>query len=673
LHFFLVAIKLALIVVAMVWLRPSDEYVRSSQVSYLDAPRLAFTGHFQADVSTVNNDVRYYDVTTFQDSYQDLTTTGDGGGWNPVGTGIFRMMECRITGGQLGNHAITTPAQDPVIGMALENADDHVFGKLVDLDPQQQMVSQIWGMQLRLDGGAEKALFSGKFLPVAFTNLWKRQQTSVFMDQTLGAVYQSVLHDVVWKGAPQSKLLDALRAASANGLLAINFNVYGYGRDPVIPRYTIGRVAGVIGPYIPDEPRHFVIGRQMVAAAVQNPTAPANGVYSFQCKLHEDRKILTADFGNCLQIVNAEGGFVDNGPIVMAVLKADTSTLLKSVTAAQVAILGNVNYQQAGWYAHTAGVQDFDYSKDAWCAAHIASHPLLLLSPQPNGSYKVLVQESLGGLYVRSDAFVSRLQPGQTGAIDLYASRYGKRLQTTITFSENLGAMGGTGAGDEPLDPPVATPDIAVPQKGIVYHDHLPTDAHGKASLQFKVDFGTTPNPRGYIDGQLYGIGYQLATQPKETLAGFWNFISVLAFSPFTAPTTPTWYADIQSILTQYGNLYPIMGKHLVDLGDYASVVAHLKILRLAFSLPVEDPNHMPVTRDLSDPRRAMILHWIDNPGADGLPLKGTPVVSEAAATHAPLQAAAAPVALDLAPLQTRGKSEVMLQYQARIDAREHP
>ena len=138
--------------------------------------------------------------------------------------------------------------------------------------------------------------------------------------------------------------------------------------------------------------------------------------------------------------------------------------------------------------------------------------------------------------------------------------------------------------------------------------------------------FSKNPNPRGYVDGQLYGIAYQLTTQPAQTIASFWNFISVLAFSPFQAPASPTWYADIQPILTQYGNLYPIMSKHLVDLGDYDSVVSHLKILKLAFSLPVEDPNHMPVTRDLSDAKRDMILHWMDSPGADGLPLKGAPV-----------------------------------------------
>jgi hypothetical protein len=638
-------------------------------VSYLDVPRIVFTGHFQADISTINNDVRYYDNAAFRKQYQQLSTTGDDGGWNPEGTGIFRLMGCRITGAALGNQQITRAAQDPVIGMALENADDRVFGKLVDLDPQQQMVSQIWGMQLRLDDGRESALFQGSFVPVGFTNLFKRQQTRVFLDQTLGAVYQSVLRDVVWQGRSHSKVLDALYAASEQGLLAINFNLYGYGRDPAISRYTLGSVAGVIGPYARGEPRHFVVGRQMVAAVTPNPTVPLHGVYSFQCKVHEDRRVVSADFGNCLPIIDAQGGFVDVGPLAMAVLKTGTDTVLSTVTADQVAVLGNVNYLQAGWYAQTAGVQDFDYAADPWCVANIHDRPLLLLSAQPENPYKVVVQESLGGLYVRSDAFVCRLEPHEIGAIELYASRYGKRLKGTVAFSPTTGAMGG-GAGDQPLDPPVKTPIIAIPADAISYPAELPCDEHGKATLKFTVDLAKDPTPRGYIEGQLYGIGYQLTAQPPDAIGNFWNFISVLAFSPFKAPASPTWYANIQPILLQYGNLYPIMSRHLVDLGDYDSVVRHLNILRLAFSLPIEDPNHMPVTRDLSNAKRAMILHWIDSPGADGLPLKGAPVVL---AARAPAQAAPDPIPLQLDPLQTRGKVEVILRHQARVIAKERP
>jgi hypothetical protein len=634
-------------------------------MSYLDLPRLCFSGQFQVDISTINNVVRYYDNAAFKPQYQELNADGDDGGWNPDGTGIFRLVGCRITGARLGDRRIATRDDDAVIGMALESADDRVFGKLVDLDPQQQMVSQIWGMSLRLTDGTEPRLFSGDYVPAAFTNLWQRQQEAAPHDQVLAAVYQSVLKNVVWSGQSPSAVLDALREACADGLLSIDMNVYGYGRDPASPRYTVGRVNGTIGPQRAGEPRHFVMGRQMVAATpAGNPWQPTTGVAWFQCKVDEARRTVAADFGNCLEIETAEGDLVNQGKLFLAVLKTDTGTLPATVAADDVAILGAVNYLEDGWYAQTAGVQDFAYD-DPWIVANIAQRPLLLLTPLAGNSYTVLVPESLGGLYVRADDFVCRLDPGgKPGKVELYASRYGKPLQGSISFFPNMGVIGVTGGGGPP---DVKIPAAGPPPDGVAYPDSLPTDANGKATLSLKAIPLDPPMPRGYIDGQLYGIGYELAGQPAGTVVNPWNYISILVFSPFEAPAEPTWHADIQPILTQYGNLYPIMSRHLVRLDCYDSVVKNLRILRLAFGLPPENPNHMPVTRDLSAAKRAMILKWLDNP------LKGEPVTAaaaETAGTPRPL-ATIEPIAMDLHPLQTRGKTAVLLEYQARHLAKE--
>ena len=630
-------------------------------MSYLDVPRLAFAGFFQADVSTINNGVGNFDNAAFKPEFQQL---GFDGSWNPEGTAIFRLVECTITGAHLGNQQIVDPAQDAVIGMALENADERVFGKLVDLDPQQQMVSQIWGMRLRLTDGVERALFAGDYAPAGFTNLWHRQQRGVRGDQLLAAVYQSVLCNVVWQGRSSSKVLDALQRASEDDALSINMNVYGFGRDPKIPRYTMGRVAGAIGPYRTGEPKHFVFGRQMVAALDLNTLAVPNGVNTFQCQVHAEQKTVTADLGNSLQIVDADGGLADIGTLVLAVSKAPVDTVLDSVGPDQVAVLGNVNYRQPGWYKSTAGVQDFDYSADPWSVAHIGERPLLLLSPQPGNTFKVLVQELLGGLYVRADDFVYRLDPDATGEVDLYASQFGAPLAAEIVLSADTGAMGGSGGPDPP--PGVPIPDIATPADGIGYLGSIKSGAQGKAVLAVTAARLVPPRPRGYIAGQLYGIGYQLAQQPAQTIGNFWNFISVFVYSPTNAPPQPTWFADIQPILQQYGNLYPIMSKHLVRLGDYESVVEHLNVLELAFSLPISDPNHMPVTRDLSGGDRAMILKWMTAPGADGLPLKGQPLPAAARAAAPQPAATVPPVAVDLEPQLRRGKTGVIAEFAAR-------
>src|SRR5258708_24293184 len=109
------------------------------------------------------------------------------------------------------------------------------------------------------------------------------------------------------------------------------------------------------------------------------------------------------------------------------------------------------------------------------------------------------------------------------------------------------------------------------------------------------------------------------------------------------------------------------MGKYVVNLGDYASVCSQLKVLKLAFSLPVNDPNYMPVSRDLGGDDRQTILRWLDTQGPDGLPMLGRPpegdqrVDAEMAAVSQQLPE------LDLLPLQSSGKTAGILRYEQRM------
>jgi len=633
-------------------------------MSQLDSPRLHFAGYFQADVSTVNNDVRYYDVQAFRPEYQQLSLSGGGGAWNPEGTGVFRLVNCEVTGAVLDGGLLFTQGEDPVIGMSIQNADGRAPGKIVDLDPQQQMVSTIWGMGVRLTNGLHPALFAGDYAPAAFTNLWMRQQTGVLMDQKMAACYGSVLSNVRWDGHADSRVLAALARAGSSGQLSIQLNVYGYGRDPSIPRYTLGHVTGTIGPHRAGEPQQFAIGRQLAPQGTANPMVPSGGVYYFTCKVDPARKRVTADFGNCLPIVDANRGLQDIGALVLGVLRRNPTEQLASIAMSEVVVLGPVAYRQTGWYRQTAGIQDFPYAAIDGAAALIDDHALVLVRPNAAGEFDVLVQETLGGLYVRADDCVVRLDPGKSAGVALYASRYGHPLPgAAVVTSVNTGFMGGTGAGNQPLHPPVKTPQIGTPADAITYPASLTTDATGVATLAIAAGPSGPGNPRGYIDGQLYGIGYQLGDPAAQTPTNQWDFISVLAFSPTDVPAQPTWCGQIEPIFQQYGNLYPIMSKHLVDLGNYDSVVEHRRILRLAFSLPRADPNHMPVTRDLSDAKRDMILDWLDGPPGGGPPVKGTPV---ARAAVAPAAAAPTGPSVALEPLQTGGKTAVILEHQAR-------
>ncbi|HYV09301.1 MAG TPA: hypothetical protein VE980_00110, partial [Pyrinomonadaceae bacterium] len=409
-------------------------------MSYLDSPRIHFRGWFQADVSTINNDVRFFQNDSFVPDYQQLDTNGS---WNPRGTAVFRILDCSVTGGFLDGRALTTSQDDPVIGQTLQNAVDRAPGKLVDLDPQQQMVSMIFGMQVRVDGPHAEALFQGNFDPAPFTNLWKRQQHGPKTDQQLCAYYQSVLDKVVWAENLESTLLNTLKSTTQDDMLSINFNVYGFGRDPSQPRYTMGHLVGTIGPYLSGEPKQFVLGRQMITFAPNWPV-PDTNVNSLQAKLADDGNSLTADFGNTFPIIDSSGAPTDLGPVQLGVLRTNPQDHITTVESSELVLLGEVPYLSETWYTQTAGVQTFDLTANSEAQQLLAGNPLVLVTPTPGSpppsTYNVLMQESIDGVYVRADSFVFRLNPGQTQQVQFYATRFGKPLaSSTIDLSPSEG------------------------------------------------------------------------------------------------------------------------------------------------------------------------------------------------------------------------------------------
>ncbi len=636
-------------------------------MSYLDSPRFHFTGWFQADVSTINNDVRFFQNSSFVPEYQQLEQNAS---WNPEGTGVYRILDCSVTGAYLDGHQLTTAKDDSIIGMTLQNAANRAPGKLVDLDPQQQMVSQIWGMQVRVVDAKANTMLQGEYAPAAFTNLWQRQKTGVRRDQQLAACYQSVLEGVTWPEATDSALLKALRAATQDDMLSIEFNVYGYGRDSTIPRYTMGHIAGTIGPYKHGEPKHFTVGRQMIAVA-PNFTQPAGGVNNLQAKVAGDGVSLTADFGNTFQIFDANSGLMDIGQVFLGVLTSNPATPQTTVDKAQVQMIAEVPYLGDNWYTQTAGVQTFDLTNNAAARQVLPANPIVLVSPvQGSDNFNVLLQESIQGYYVRADSYVYRIDPGETKTVDFYASQFGIPLgHAPIDLSDTQGFMGGSGGGatvSPPTRPAAAIPSISTPANAISYPASIQTDLKGYASLAFTISPEGPGVPRGYISGQLYGIGYQLQGQPAAYVSNPMNYVSILAFSKKEIPENPTWYRDIQQTFTQYGNLYPIMGRYVVDLRDYNSVVTRLSILKLAFSLPETDPNHMPVTRDLGGSDRAIILKWLGSKGHDGLPLLGNPADLPAEDSVAVADARAEQSLPELLPSQGAGKTAVLMQLEKR-------
>lgn len=393
-----------------------------------------------------------------------------------------------------------------------------------------------------------------------------------------------------------------------------------------------------------------MLGRQLVTQqqypVPNNQPPPVNNLLSYinycAAVVDSSHQLIRLDLGNALPI-DGTGKVINQGVLNLVVTVGTT-----------VYQLGTVDYTKPDWYQKTAGIVEIKLPDTlslpgpvpltVSTATTVANNPLGLTLSNPISSLVAGFQTPTGvltgelpaspasdgtvcpgGLYVRADLFVFRLSP-QTAAIldpnaqaavSMYATVYGQPYgKQVINFALNpSGLQGGRGL------PPVGTP-----ASGLTFPSSVTTDANGHAFVQ--LTGGNPENARGYIDGQVYGVGYALANQgyspaPQaanqnptsayQVYANSWNFISVLVFDVFTPDNPVTWYGSMQPIFQQYANLYPVMNR-FVNLGDYQQVKRYARMLTLAFGLPEGDPNAMPVTRDLSPAKRRAILAWLANP-----------------------------------------------------------
>lgn len=615
-------------------------------MSYLNALRLHFAGRFQANVSTVNNDPGHFENATFQSSYQQWGNGTSNGWFNPQGDAVWRLLGCTVTSAWTA--AGTAAAGDPVLSCIVADSDSRAPAKLVDLDPEQQLVSQIWGLQVRIADAAGNTLLRGEFDPAAFTDIWDRASVSDGGDAVAGASYQSVLTDLHWGDVSASAFLTSLKAAAGDGLLSIKFNVDSFNLDHTQPGFMTGRIVGTLGPATASEPRHLVLGRQFMASSDPDSLPPANffrpnGNINF-CVAAVDAagEFLYLDLGNALQTA-AGDSLLDIGDLQLSVFDPNT---FASSPLGTVPAQGATGYSSdPQWYARTAGVVAM--AIPAALKATVQQNPLCLIGSGGR------INEYINGSFVRADNYVFRASPQDTVAIDVYATRFGQPLaQTVITFAADSSQLQ-PGNFVNPDDvPPVAIPLAAI---GFANASSVPTattDANGKATLTLTM--ADPGKPRWFnggtdygIDGQVYGVRPAFQTAADNGTVNPWNFVSILLWSGYAVPAVPTW-ADVQPIFQQYANLYPVMLRFL-DLGDEASVVAHAGLLTLAFGLGTGDPNTMPVTRDLSPAKRTTILNWLaQQPGGSANPVHTASVAAPARAapparTATRADAAAAP------------------------------
>lgn len=643
-------------------------------MSYLNSLRLVFSGDFQADTSTVNNDVRHYNNANFQPNFQELfedyndsQKTVYNGYFNPEGSGAFRLLNCKVQAVYQDTSEPNKPTDnDPTVGLFIKGSNNRVGAKLVDLDPQWQFSSEIWGLTIRLTDSKGNDLLVGQFEPAAFRDMWfSRQQNGDQLDQTASAAFQSVLTNLQWaEDLSKYPFLENLKQAIAENKLSIRLNTFAYKRNPDLRRFSLGRVIGVIGPYLQNEPHYFVLGRRMVPktkdlGAPFPARDPSNNINFFDCQVDKDKGLVFADLGNALpfkidnedksnESINLDlGTNNDLGTLQLAMLlpqngkypevcgeKDRTKCSLVTENQNFIAIGGEIPYKQTkpqgdsepilSWLELTGGI---------WCAkipseykSQVLNQPLALIQlNQDKVTGNVLIRESKKGLLVRAENFVQRAEPGEPINVTLFAAQYGRPFTGKVQISLDEERKVYLGPGEAQLS---EIPSINYPPDALSLPLSLETDGNNNGQAVLKIGTKDPKNPREYVEGQVYWIDYQLDGQNKAQQHSF-DRIFLLLFNSYQVPEQPTWYEHIQPIFQQYANLYPIMSKRLFDLSDYEAVKQHRAMLEVAFSLDPSDPNYMPVSRDLSPKKRETILKWFRQGVAEGRKLPSVKPPSE--------------------------------------------
>ncbi len=540
-------------------------------MSYLDRPRLHFFGTFTANPSTINNTATNYDMS--QPLGSEL--------WNPKGTHNFSLNACPIT----------SIVMDGAGGTETGTVVTSQTGVLVDLDTEQQMVSMVFGMILQITLGS--ASVTGTFRPVNFFDIIFGHANGAQGDEAASAAYQSVLTDLQWSGQPASPFLTALYAASPT-MLSIRFIVDGFHNDS-----HLGRVTGTIGPYLDGEPMTFANGRFLRPTGNQSNFGPFN--YA-PAKTDVKRGVITFDLGNALPAnwpPNPTPPPSQSTPFPVAFGFPLQAALVPA--SGNPIPFGSFDTSETA-YEQNAFVQEFPIPQGA--GNPLASTPTGIVSTQETNGPVVVLMENPTGAYVNADQYVFRMNPGDTGTVQMWANIFDAPAvgaEILLYPYPNMLQM---------------TPGIPVgtPASALTYPPSVTIDANGQAS--FTLTACDPGNPRGFIDGQIYGVGF---TWAQDVTPDPNSYLSVHVFQQVPVQYAPVWWQDVYPILNQYSRLYPAMQK-IFALNDYKTVVEHMDAIVQRLTLPETNPGYMPITRELSRDKTAIILAWARNGHPEGTP-----------------------------------------------------
>ena len=289
-------------------------------------------------------------------------------------------------------------------------ANSRVEGKLVDLDPEQQMVSQIWGLRVLLGGPGQPIQIVSDFEPSAFAD--HLAEVSHRASPIRSSAPFSRVYSTSPNGSPGSgsRFLNELAAGgAAPKQLSIKFLVDGFDDDFTSSNFTLGRVVGAIGVYSAGEPHHFVAGRCLSPL----PTVPRYRRFR-RCRSTPPTPRSTE---TCCRSTSATACPPSPPADRWPIFNNCASRCLPPSQAPVV--LEVIDYTSPTWYTTTAGIVTIRLTADQQRLA--ATTPLGIVQVGPQGVIPVL-SEAPNGLFIRADEYVFRLNPGDRTSTTFFAT-----------------------------------------------------------------------------------------------------------------------------------------------------------------------------------------------------------------------------------------------------------
>ena len=634
-------------------------------MSYLDLPRLHFSGLFFTGPSTINNITQNYTPTV------PLTNSSgqydpDVALWNPLGVAQWWLEECQVLSA-VGPTGAAVDSSDTVIGAAVESPSPKTpmsdgqggyydIAKMVDLDPDQQGRSALFGVRIAvtLPNGAG---FQGLMTVPELRQLNMRMALQNAGSWAAVGNWMGTLQNVTWNGdISGSPLLQALKTASAEGL-AVKLTADLHQNNPqnmfiAGDLFCYGRVFGSIGPALAGELAEVVPGRCLqtpptmpmatlmaasgnkpllparervaantnafaarrasranVFAAVASPPDPWRPAFAVVRQVGSDT-LLSIDIGGSILLNHtgtdtnptSDGTFEVDSGISVGVL--DLATNQFTAFANGSIDIGPQYQQLKSTSKNCVLVKNSCVFTIPIAAADGDSYKTNPVAIQVNGT--TVAQEYSSGYWIDVSLSSQRIEcgSGQTGQSQIMVRQFGNPVvgqAPPVTAQVNLVDWTHPQQGQPTLSP---STDVAV--------SFGQTDANGLADITTSVNVQqmTLPPVRQPLDSQVYYIwmndsnNQPIGDGPAQAPA-----LSVLLWNPYQAPANPSW-ADVGAVFTAYARMYPGM-KSRLDISDQATVVGDAADVLDRMTLPIFDPAYMPVTRDLSPSKMAMIVSWL--------------------------------------------------------------